>query len=206
MPADPTELDGGLWLPVSEIAERLGVGKSTISEKVKALESEGRIATKPGKGRQKLINLAQYLTAVGKTGDAVKELAFEQRAEPDTPAAPDAPPEAARLRDAQTRRAMFDADLKEIELKEKLGALIPVADVQEAQQRAAEAIVRIVERLPTFAEEIAVAVGKDGANGARATLKKIRRDLRQAIADALTAVADAADAAAEATRATEIPA
>src|SRR5579885_3455426 len=143
--------EGGRWLTISKLAQREGVGKPTISERVKKLEQDGLLKTKPGKGRQKLVNLAQYLTAIGKAGDAAKELAAETRAAAEAPA-----PESAATpgyRDAQTRRVQFEADLKELELRQKLGELVAVGDLAAAAQACMETIVAAIERLKTRAPD-----------------------------------------------------
>jgi hypothetical protein len=88
------------------------------------------------------------------------------------------------LRDHQERAARYAADLKYLDLEERLGRLVPVAEVEDAAQKCAEATVRVVDRLPTYADAIAAAVGKDGPAGARAKLKEIAREIRQAIAEA----------------------
>jgi DNA-binding MarR family transcriptional regulator len=180
--------DGGLWLTISELAKREGVGKPTISERVKRLEADGLVKSKPGRGRQKLVNLAQYLVATNKAGDAAKQLAADTRAEADAPQPPE-PGGDPTYRAAQTRRAQLDADLKEIELAQKRGELLPVADIEDAAGKFAEAIVRVLDRIPTRADEIAAAVGRDGTTGARAKLKEIVRDLRTAVAESVTLIA-----------------
>ena len=84
-------LSSGLWVSITQLAELKGVGKPWISERVKALESAGRIRTKI-EGRSKLVNLAQYDRAVGETGDAVKEGAAATRAEAEGAAGDDKNP------------------------------------------------------------------------------------------------------------------
>jgi hypothetical protein len=88
------------------------------------------------------------------------------------------------LRDHQARAAQYTADLKFLDLEERLGRVVPLAEVEEAAAKCAEATVRVIERLPTYADTIAAAVGKDGPAGARAKLKEIAREIRQAIAEA----------------------
>ena len=50
----------GQWLSITELAKRKGVGKSTVSEKVKQLVEAGRLATKHGPGSVKLVSVEQY--------------------------------------------------------------------------------------------------------------------------------------------------
>jgi hypothetical protein len=174
--------DGGLWLTITELAEQKGVGKSTISEKVKRLVDAGKIETRAGDGGTKLVNLAQYDKAVGETTDPAKELGAETRDETVEPVGD------SRYRDAKTRQAQYAADLQEIALKEKLGELVPVEEVRRASARIVETILRVVDRLPARAEEITSAVSKEGAIGARGKLKEMARDLRSAIAESLAAL------------------
>lgn len=177
--APALDLDGGLWLSISEIARIKEKSRQAVAKRVDALVEAGKLQTKPGEGGTKLVNLAQFDRAVGETGDAVKEGAAETRAEIEGDAEKNP-----ALRDHQSRAAKYAADLKYLDLEERLGRLVPVAEVEDAAQKCAEATVRVVDRLPTYADEIAAAVGKDGPAGARAKLKRIAREIRQAIADA----------------------
>jgi hypothetical protein len=178
------DLESGLWLSVSEIAREKGKSRQAIAKRVAELVDAGKLTTRPGPNGTKLVSLAAFDLAVGETGDAVKEGAAEARVEIDAGTSPSSP----ALRDHQARNAQYSADLRFLELEERLGRLVPAAEVKEAGQRAAEAIVRIVDRLPTYAEAIAVAAAKDGTQGARANLKEIARELREAIANAMGAI------------------
>jgi len=180
--------EGGLWLSITDIARLEKKTRQAVSKRVAALVAAGEIATKRGENGSKLVNLAAYNRAIGAVGDAAKELAAETRADAatDAPAADGKP----TYRDAQTRKLQFEADLAEIALAEKRAELVPVADVEDAAARVAEAIVRVIDRLTSYAEPMANAVGKDGVPGARAMFKEISRDLRTAAAEAMTHLAD----------------
>ena len=173
------DLDAGLWLSISEIARDRGKSRQAIAKRVDSLVEAGKLQTRPGPNGTKLVHLAQFDIAVGETGDAVKEAAAETRAESEGSA--DKNP---ALRDHQARNAQYTADLKFLELEEALKRLVPVSEVEDAAIKAAEATVRIIDRLPSFADAIAAAVGKDGPAGARGKLKEIARELRQGIAEA----------------------
>ncbi|WMT73941.1 hypothetical protein [Bradyrhizobium sp. Ash2021] len=170
-------LDVGLWETVAEVARRKGVTRQSLNERVDRLASEGLIKVRRA-GRSKLINIAEFDRVVGEVGDAIKEGAAATRADDG-----DAEKNPA-LRDHQARAAQYTADLKFLDLEERLGRLVPVAEVEDAAAKCAEATVRIIDRLPTYADEIAAAVGKDGPAGARAKLKEIVRELRSGIAEA----------------------
>src|SRR5258708_4176601 len=134
-------LRDGLWLSISEIAARKRVSKQAISERVARLVADGRLITKPGKGKQKLINLAQYDTAIGDVGDAAKEAGAAT-----TRAANAAPASSAgngRFRDEQARDKAYSADLKEIELNRLRGNLLPVAEFDACAEDAASRIADI---------------------------------------------------------------
>lgn len=179
--ADLSPPDDGLWLSISEVARIKKVSAQAISKHVARLEAEGAIATREGPRGTKEINLAQYNLARNEFGDAAKELAAETVAMSDD-ATPAADP---TYRDAQAREKKYRADLAELEVRQRLGELVPVADLAQAVAQCAEAIVAAVERLPQQANDVAAAVARDGHAGARSILKKSARALRSAIAEAL---------------------
>jgi hypothetical protein len=188
-----TELDVGLWLSVTDLATRKGVRKSTISEKVTRLVADGRLTTKPGKGKQKLINVAQYDIAIGEVGDGAREQGAATRAA-DAAAATSAPrlPADGRLRDEQTRDRAYSADLKFIELERARGNLLPVADFDAVAEDAANRIADIVDGLQARDSELTAIAIKEGENGMRAALKRITRAQRIAIVAAMKDMAAAA--------------
>jgi hypothetical protein len=168
----------GLWESVAEVARRKGITRQSLNERVDRLASEGLIKVRRD-GRSKLISVAEFDRVVGEVGDAVKEGAAATRAEADGDAE-----KSGALRDHQARAAQYTADLKFLDLEERLGRLVPVADVKEAAAKCAAVTVRVIDQLPTHADSIAAAIGKDGPAGARAKLKQLARDMRTAIAEA----------------------
>lgn len=187
-------LDEGLWLSVTELARRKNVQKSTISEKVSRLVEAGRLTVRPGKGKTKLINLAQYDVAVGEVGDGARELGAATKAAnaaPSPTAAPRPAPDG-RLRDEQTREKAYAADLKFIELERLRGNLLPVADFDAVAEDAASRIADIVDGLQARDSELTAIAVKEGENGMRAALKRIVRAQREAIVTAMKDMAIAA--------------
>lgn len=172
----------GLWVSVSDLAARKGVTKQTIAEKVARLEAQGLLSTRPGKGRAKLVNLAEFDRAIGETGDAIREMAAASARSPaaPTPVVPDgADPILAK---EQARRVAYQADLAKLDLDERLGKLLPVEHVTAAMLRCAEALTRALEQMPTRADDLAAAVAKEGVTGARAFLRAMGRDMRALLA------------------------
>lgn len=191
MPPEHTELDAGLWLTITELAARKGVRKSTISEKVSRLIADGKLSTKPGKGKAKLVNLAQYDSAIGEVGDAAKEAGAETKAQNAT-AQPPAEPHRPQYRDAQTREKEYQADLKFIELERLRGSLISVADLDGAAEEAAIKVGEVLESMLSHEAELASVVVKDGENGLRSALKRIVRGQREQIVAAMKEMAASA--------------
>ena len=166
---------------MTEIAARKGVRKSTISEKLARLVDAGKVHPRPGKGRVKLVNLAEYDLAVGEVGDVARETGAETKgivAGESSPASP-------RYRDAATRDKEYAADLKFIELEQKRFNLLPVADVRLAAQACAAKIVEIVEGAALHASDLTGAATREGETGVRSHLKRMIRDQRAAIQAAL---------------------
>ena len=59
------------------------------------------------------------------------------------------------------------------------GSLLPVDEVREAMEKAATALVRVLEAVPAHAADLAAAVAKDGEQGARRFLKELVRNTRE---------------------------
>lgn len=187
--SDGSELaDLGHWISVAELARLKNIARQSAGERVDRLENEGKITVKRD-GRSKMINLAEYNFAVGEVGDASKEAGAATKAISD---ADDGPAPNNHFRDAQTREKQYAADLKYLELNERLGKLVPADEVEAAAIKAAEDIISLIDRIAGQAEAVAAAVAKDGATGARTKLKEIARDVRQGIATAMAKLAGSA--------------
>lgn len=188
--AEPTlDLDAGLWLPIAEVARMKGKSRQAIAKRVASLVDAGKLEARPGEGGTKLINLAQFDRAVGEVGDAAKEASAEHGADDDESEGGASP----TYRDHQAREKQYAADLKYLELEERLGNLVPIGDLADAANKCAEACVRAIDRLTSHSEAMAAAVGKDGAAGARAKFKEVARELRKAIAAAFGELAGSSE-------------
>ncbi len=183
----PDDVDG-LWVSVSALASQKGLTKQTVSEKVARLVEQGLLTTRPGKGKAKLVNVAQYDRVTGDTADLSKEQGARTKKADDDAAGRD--PTFSR---EQARRAGYEAELKRLDLEERLGKLRSVEDIVAATIACGEVVVREVDQLVTRADDIAAAVAKDGVLGARAALKHLTFNMRKAIEAAFTKMAAAAD-------------
>jgi DNA-binding MarR family transcriptional regulator len=167
----------GLWVSVSELARLRGNDKSVISRRIKRLEEQGALQTRPGAGGAKLVCLAEYDRASEEGFDAVRAL--------DASTGSDRPPQEAAapgdpvLAKEQARRAGYAADLAQLDLHERLGELGRVAGFRQSMRTCAEGVVQVLEQLPGRAEEIAGAVrASDSLAQVRGILRALVRDVR----------------------------
>jgi len=179
------DLPQGVWKSLSEIAAMRGVSKMAIKKRVDKFENAGLLQTRR-EGRERLVDLAAFDKAIGTAGDAYREQAAEtvreEKAEPTG--------QSGALRDAQTEKAQWEARRSALDVSERLGKLVPVAEVETAMVRAGEAIVRSIEQLPSFANEI-MSAAREGEPALRRKLRDIKDQLRRRAADALTLQRDA---------------
>lgn len=179
-PAAP--VDGLLLMSISELARQKSVSKQAVSKRVNALAQAGKLQKHSGRHGTVLVSLAEYDRAVGETTDLAKETGNATRAPP--PETNDAP--ASTYTYEQTRAKRLEADLRQLELDERLGKLVPVDQIADAGRRIAEVLLRALDQLPSHAADVSVAVAKDGEAGARVWLRQTSNDLRAALTKALT--------------------
>lgn len=186
----PDTTPDGLWVSGSELAKLKGVTKQTVSEKIARLVEAGKLEVKPGKGKAKLVNVAAYDRAVGETTDLSRQQGAATKAASSGEGAQRDP----TFTKHQADKAGYEAELKRLDLEERLGRLRSVEEIEAAAVACGEAVVRLVDQIVLRADEIAAAVAKDGVMGARTALKAIQFDLRTRIAEAYTVLAAGADA------------
>ncbi|MBR1170524.1 hypothetical protein [Bradyrhizobium liaoningense] len=175
----------------AEYARHRGVSRQAISK----LISSGKIpasAFVPGEGGARLINAAAADHALGEGRErvlldqaepddllaAVDSEVAAPRASTSAPVRPEQHENIAALTKARTETEIYRAERARIELEEKRGKLLKVEDVVASMEKCAAVIVRELEVLPNFADEIAAAIAKDGAGGARSVLKRVAREVR----------------------------
>ncbi|MGY3451930.1 hypothetical protein [Bradyrhizobium sp. USDA 4353] len=178
-----SELASGLWLSVAELARLKNLSRQSVHERVRRLVEAGDIFTR-GEGRSLRVNLAQYDLAVGSTGDAAREAGTATKAMADVDA-----PTSSAFRDAQTREKQYTADLKYLELQQRLGELVPVAEAKAGARTMAETVLKVIARLPSHADTLAAAFTKAGIPQVRAELNAIVHNMRVEIADAFGVIA-----------------
>jgi hypothetical protein len=184
----PNMMDAG-WVSISELARLKGLGKAAISERVAGYIAKGLLSTKPGKGKVKLVNLAAFDRIAGETTDLAKTTGAETRrqhaaAAPPPPTDPLAPVYTAE----QARHMAYKAESAKLDLEERQGKILQVADVAAAITMAGEALARAIDQLPNLADDLAAAVAQTGAAGARTLLKAKARETRELMARELANV------------------
>lgn len=178
---DPNTPDAA-WVSISELARLKGLSKAAVSERVRGLVDKGQLATKPGKGKVVLVNLAAFDRAIGETTDLAKAAGAETRRLAGAPVRDDAAP---IYTAEQARHMAYKAESARLDLEERQGKILLVAEVAAAITAAGEAIARAIEQLPTMADDVAAGVAQAGAAGARTALKAKARDLRDLVAKEL---------------------
>ncbi|KFC63989.1 MarR family protein [Bosea sp. LC85] len=168
---------GAAWVSVSDLARLKGLSKAAVSERVKGLVAKGQLSTKPGKGKVVLVNLAAFDRVIGETTDLARAAGAETRRQHSAP--PQADPTAPIYTAEQARHMAYKAESARLDLEERQGKILPIADIAQAVTVAAEALARAIETLPSLADDIAAAVAQSGSAGARTLLKTKARETRE---------------------------
>lgn len=191
MQASPsTGAPQGVWVSISDLAKRKGVTRQSLHERVSRLVKDGLIETRQD-GKKRLIDMAEYDRVVGQVGDAFREQGAETRRDAET----EDTGGSAKLRDVQIERQQYETKIRALDYAERLGRLLPLkgpSGVETAMVKAAEKIVRIIEKTPLRnLAEIEAAARIDAAH-LRRVIKAMTHEMRAAVADALQTVATAA--------------
>lgn len=190
---DTQQGDAGVWVTIAELARRKGISKQAASKRVDRLEKDGHLSTRRN-GRNREVELATYDHVVGQVGDAFKEQAAETgrdiRGEQQQP-------QQSGLRDAQTDRARYDAQLKALELAERQGLVVPLRGehgLETGLVKVTEALIRDLGAPLNWVSEIMQAAAQ-GEGALRRLLRNKVRDQRATMAQNLAKLAgEAAEA------------
>lgn len=177
-----------MWT-MTQIAERDGISKMAVSKAVKSL-----IAAKPetpverdGRGRIMSVSLAHYdhfrqrHSNPAKTGSAAR------------------PTKASAIQggedsfeEARRQAEWLKVGRETIRHQEECAQLVRRDLVEEAVGKIGREIRALVARLQNRADDLAIAVSREGVHGARVALRGISFELGNDIADKLAALAEAA--------------
>jgi len=199
---DEADQVDGLWVSLSEVARRKGVSVAAVWKRVQRLLRDGKIELRPGRGRERLVNLAAYDRAVGETTDFARQRGADMARGLPLDGEPIAPPVGAgaggvrTFTEAQRQTAIYSAGLRSLEYGERRGNLLPIQGehgVAKAAQLAGEALTAAVARLPLRAGELVAVASTDGEVGVRRLLKSIGGGLLKTFAKSLNEIAAQAD-------------
>lgn len=180
----------------AEIAARDGVSKQAVSKQIKSL-----LDAKPetpvemdGRGRVIRISLAHYDEFRHRFVNPLKALAPLRSTDGDAPAAADAPKVAPgdSLEEARRQSEWLKVGREKIRHQEELGQLVRKDMLSEAVRVAGTEIKTVMSRLQNRADDIALAVSREGVHGVRVLLRKIAFELGNDVADKLGEIAQLA--------------
>lgn len=185
--ADPVNSSHVMWA-IGQIADRDGVSKPAVSKTVAKLVKDHDLpVTRDARGRVATVSVAHY--------DHLRSIfgSSQQMAAP--PASPSVEPEGLGTRDEALRQqAWLTLDRSKLEHQRDVSEVVRSDKVGEGLEAAGRAIQGIVLRLPNSADDLALAVSKEGTSGVRIALRRLATDMLGQIADALDGVAAGAPA------------
>jgi hypothetical protein len=119
-----TQADG-YWLTISGLAAERRVSKQAISKNIRRWAALGTPVSTRRKGRQVMVNVAEYDARKGEVGDLGRELGEQTKKTADVGTDPVYTRE-------QARSKGYEADLKFIEREKQLGRLVEVETLRIA--------------------------------------------------------------------------
>jgi len=173
-----------------EIAARDGVSKQAVSKTLaKLLRDHDDIPVeRDARNRVIKVSLAHYDHHRGFFGNAAQAQAPK--------GSKDGGVEPQRLTDSRDealrQQAWLNLQREKLRHAEEQGSLVRADKLGEALVQAGRTIQSEVNRLQNRADDIALAVSKEGTSGARMELRKISQEINTRIADALAEMAKAA--------------
>ncbi len=164
-----TETGTGLWVPIAELARMRGLARQVMYRKVDRLAAQGALEIRTDERGAKLVSPAQYDRIGRDHADLAREMGAGTRRQPQarpssisTALDPGGESSSATYTREQARLKAYQADLAEMDLKERRGELTPTAEVIEAAREAVSAMTQAFDlALADTAERLAAATGKD---------------------------------------------
>lgn len=165
-----------MWT-IPQIAERDGVTKQAVSKTVqKLIEAHALPVNRDGRGRVSAVSLAHY--------DHLQSR-FTNPAKREPAAAPKPIAQTDSFDEARRQEAWLKVTREKLLQQERLGQLIRKDFAADGLVAAGREVQAIINRLPNLADDLALAVSKDGVHGARLLLRDKAFALNSEIADCL---------------------
>ncbi|NTI27655.1 hypothetical protein [Rhizobium rhizogenes] len=177
-----------MW-SITQIAARDKVSKAAVSKAVKKLAEEYPDAPvdRDGLGRVMLVSVAHYdhyrqrFVNPAKAKADITSPPRPQNAQPLDPSE--------SFDEARRQSEWLKVGRERIRHQEEIKQLVRMDELERSIRISGQEIQSILKRLPNRADDIALAVSKEGVHGVRVILRQIAFELGNEIADRLAAVA-----------------
>jgi hypothetical protein len=172
-----------------EIAARDGVSKQAVSKTLSKLlrDHDDIPVERDARNRVIKVSLAHYDHHRGFFGNAAQAQA-PRGADDD---GPEQPRQRESRDEALRQQAWLNLQREKLRHAEEQGSLVRADKLADALAQAGRTIQSEVNRLQNRADDIALAVSKEGTSGARMELRKIAQEINTRIADTLAVIAEA---------------
>ncbi len=183
-----------MW-SIGQIAERDGVSKAAVSKAAKKLleERNDTPVERGSQGQVMKISVAHYDEYRQRFVNPAKATAPIRSLS--NAGGTGIPINASESFDEARRQAEWlKVGRERIRHQEELGQLVRKDILEAAVKSIGLEIQRLIGRLQNSADDVALAVSREGVHGARTALRKVAFDLGNQIADKLASIADAAPA------------
>lgn len=181
-------VDETVMVTPADVAARDNVTKQAVTKLVRQLVEKHKLPVeRDGRDRVVRFSLAHYDHYRGEFASSEKVAASRN-----SPAAP-TPQNSSTSRDEALRQeAWLKVGREKIRRQEEIGQLIRADRTRDALTVCGREIQNIIARLQNKADDMALAVSREGAHGLRVMLRQISFDLNSEIAEKLAAIVEAA--------------
>jgi hypothetical protein len=176
-----------MW-SIGQIAERDGVSKAAVSKMVAKLVREHQLPVRrDGRDRVVALSVADYDHHRAFFGSSEQDQT--PGGEALTLSHPLEMPTSESRDEALRQKAWMEVRRQRLEDAKEAGRLVRSDTLSEGLARAGRIIQSEVGRIANRADDIALAVSKEGTSGARLALRRLAEEINERIADALARVA-----------------
>lgn len=165
------------WVSQAEYARHRGVSRQRVGKLIELGKIPAPRAYNPD---TKKINIAAADLALGETIERVTAAAEQEEHDADEAASgaggaidDRGSGAGAKLTQARTAGAFYQANLARLQYEEKVGRLVPKADVMFSMTVAAGKLKQDLQQIPSRADDIATAFTRGGVDAVRAFLKAL---------------------------------
>lgn len=164
---EPVDSGPRVMVSIGQIAEQEGISKQAVSKVVAKLVEQGMPVNRDGRGRIATLPLAWWNDHRGSYVNPARQPA---KVEPIASAAVRA---SDSFDEARRQNEWLKVDAARIERQKEMGRLVRADRLADAVDAVGKEIQATVMRLANRADDVAVAVSKEGAHGARMALRDI---------------------------------